>query len=342
MEDFPFDISWAPKLERRIRALTEQALHSPDTAMRSIQTEIQRTFEAQFPNEKDFFGKLALCYEQIAPHFDAIRKRAAAQILADTPRSRSYWKLISVANMQHPASPIVLICEPESFGRTKVRALAALTEAQMCQGTGEQKAKAALTAAVAVVEVYKVYLAKLEVLLFLANEGKHPGKNSKPGHLCRVLAEQCKNSKIKTSKMVDPDIVHLRNAACHGHFEYQGHRRLHLWDASGDWSQPTTTSQVLRKARQALNSAHAFECALQAFTFQFYLDLLGPIVPKMARLIRGELDTEELEWINSEYRGRERTHLRNIGKFGVLFGRGEDVRTIRKQTQSPLEQVAHL
>lgn len=324
MEDFPFDISWAQKLERKILSFCEIAMRSPDTALLRMQKQIGRAFETGFPREQEFSEMLAQVYEWMAPRFDQLREQAAAHIIADTPGTRRYWKLFCEAHKRHPGSPLIMICEHESLGRAKLRALAALTAAETCDGTGEQKAKAALAAAGPVVDLYKVYLAKLEVLHYLTHGGKRPGKNVNPGHLCRSLAPQFKNPKI-----VDPEIVHVRNAHAHGHFTYLGHRRLHLWDGSGAWLRNKTTSELLRQAAQALDAVYAFERALHAFVFQFHLDLLRPVIPKMAPMIRGELDAEELEWSNREYEARKARSLRGVGSLRDLFGRGEDVRPAR-------------
>lgn len=304
------------RAESRISRWARQALVSPDLAMARGERAIERELDRWFPTKESFLEALAKVYELVDMTQIDLAEQEAHRFLGDSKLARYFWEQIELADEQYPRSPLLLIFEPTSFGRAKVRCLSAIETARNCTGTGEGKAITTLHALQRIVdELYTPYLVSLDRLGALL-AGEKVQLDQKPGKLARRWSESFDDPEI-----VDKNLVQVRNAAAHGHFRYLGHRRLHLWNESDErWNVDVTTGQLLDLTDRVWNAVTAFEKAIHLYTFKFTLDLLRPALSHMVPLLRGQLSEEQLARINAEYTAGERAMLSRLSVAKGMMG----------------------
>lgn len=302
-------------VESYLSRWVSDAVVSPDIALQHLEKKLERQLDRWFPTKESLFEALAKGYESIDLTQTDIAKRAKYKTLGRTSEATFFWEQLCLIEKLYPGSPLLLIHEPVSLGRAKLRSLSTIHRAKNVCRTGEEKAVAALHALQFTFEaLYRPYLVGLDKLRALLGGQKHH-TNQKPGVRVRVLGEH-----FDSKQLVDVNLVQMRNAASHCHFRYIGRRRIHLWNESNSWEIEATTSQLLDLAEGILTAVSGFEKATQLYAFMFTLELLLPVLPHMVPLLRGQLSDDQVARINREYVAHERELLQYLPDTKKLIG----------------------
>lgn len=287
---------------RRLQDNIDVAVESPDSCLDGLQETLKSDLGRLLASDgQQWFKRELLQLLECVGSFDEMRVEKAlfdqrAHIAEDEPHVDSFLAVLDEAHDRFPFSPLMLVANPMTWGRSNMRAFSAIQLAQAV--TGERRAQLMMSAVRIVVELtYKPYVQRLGIACHLAD-----GQIWRPPqHLGNAIAQLARM--IPNDSIVSVRATMYRNAAAHEQTRYMQEQ-----DSIWYWAKPNhkesvelcSVDQLLDETCHYLYVAQAFQRAVNIRAEELWMPMLLPVLGRLPALLRGQLSSDEEALMDAE------------------------------------------